>query len=209
MTQLSLDKSRTPYYFISYSRRDYYLAESLSYDLARRGIRTWLDSINLETGGDWEDQLRHAVSNSSGLILIGSRDSYGSPNVRDEWTYAFESSIPVFVVEFRRSKKPSGLKQLPSFDLSRDYESGLSEIIDFLSGERSTDRSSVLHILKKRFFPAAPDVCIIGAMLLAPFVYTAIEFPFIAIRDAANPFEALGMLLIVLSSRCHTNAPPK
>jgi hypothetical protein len=153
----------------------------------------------LEPGGDWEDQLRHAVSNSSGLILIGSRDSYGSPNVRDEWTYALKSSIPVFVAEFRRYKKPQDLEQLSSFDLSRDYESGLSEIIDFLSGEKSADRSPVLHILKKGFFPAAPDVCIVGAMLLAPFVYTAIEFPFNAIRDAADLFEALGILLVGLA----------
>jgi len=199
MSQPNPNKSRAPYYFISYSRRDYYLAESLSYDLTRKGIRTWLDSINLAPGGDWENQLRHAVSNSSGLILIGSRDSYGSPNVRDEWTYALKTNIPVFVAEFRRSKKPPVLEQFPSFDLSRDYECGLSEIIDLLSDERTADRSPILQISNKRFVPAAPDVCIIGAMLLAPFVYSAIEFPFIAIRDAADLSEALGVVLVGLA----------
>ena len=42
--------------FISYSRRDYYFAESLSFHLDAAGVTTWMDTRRLEPGGEWAGQ---------------------------------------------------------------------------------------------------------------------------------------------------------
>jgi hypothetical protein len=51
--------------FISYSRKDYYFAESLAFHLLKRGVPAWLDVKDLSPGGFWERDLqagmRHRV----------------------------------------------------------------------------------------------------------------------------------------------------
>jgi hypothetical protein len=47
--------------FISYSRQDYYLAESLSLQLASRGVSAWMDVLELQPGADWERSLFDAI----------------------------------------------------------------------------------------------------------------------------------------------------
>jgi hypothetical protein len=38
--------------FLSYSRKDYYFAESLAFHLMRQGVPVWLDVRDLEPGKD-------------------------------------------------------------------------------------------------------------------------------------------------------------
>jgi hypothetical protein len=39
--------------FISYSRKDYYFAESLAFNFVKRGIDAWLEAKDLVPGADW------------------------------------------------------------------------------------------------------------------------------------------------------------
>ena len=48
--------------FISYSRKDYYFAESLTLALIQRNVPAWLDVKDLRPGVDWEQQLESALS---------------------------------------------------------------------------------------------------------------------------------------------------
>src|SRR5215467_13976409 len=70
--------------FISYSRKDYYFAESLAFHLARFGVHVWLDVRDLEPGKDWERGLEQALDAATTVVLVASRDSMASPHVRSE-----------------------------------------------------------------------------------------------------------------------------
>ena len=70
--------------FISYSRKDFYFAESLAFHLARGGTSAWLDSNQLSPGGDWEKDLEKALNESSSVVLVGSRASSRSAYVTAE-----------------------------------------------------------------------------------------------------------------------------
>src|SRR5262245_60521378 len=89
------------YYFISYSRRDFYMAESLSQFLQKQGISYWIDNEQLEVGVDWKLDIESGIQNAGGLILITSRASLASAYVALEWAKAIEHKKPVilFIVE--------------------------------------------------------------------------------------------------------------
>ncbi len=70
--------------FISYSRKDYYFAESLTFALIQRDVAAWLDVKDLRPGVDWEQRLESAIDTASHLVLVASPDSLRSSNVAAE-----------------------------------------------------------------------------------------------------------------------------
>ena len=61
--------------FISYSRKDYYFAESLTFALIQRDVAAWLDVKDLRPGVDWEQRLESAIDTASRLVVVVSPDS--------------------------------------------------------------------------------------------------------------------------------------
>ena len=51
--------------FISYSRKDYYFAESLALHLKQRGVTVWLDVKDLDPGALWEHDLAWCESSTT------------------------------------------------------------------------------------------------------------------------------------------------
>jgi hypothetical protein len=90
--------------FISYSRKDYYFAESLTLALLERQIGAWLDVKDLRPGVDWEEPLESAIDTASCLVLIVSRDSLKSPAVAAEWRRALARGTPVVAACRSKSK---------------------------------------------------------------------------------------------------------
>ena len=79
--QASSNTTRSPgSVFISYSRKDYYFAESLTFALIQRDVAAWLDVKELRPGVDWEQRLESAIDTASHLVLVASPDSLCSPH---------------------------------------------------------------------------------------------------------------------------------
>ena len=62
-------------FFISYSRKDYYFAESLAVALIQQGVTVWLDVKDLEPGALREHGLEGALDRASGVVLVVSPES--------------------------------------------------------------------------------------------------------------------------------------
>ena len=77
-----------PAVFISYSRKDFYFAESLAFHLDREGIATWLDANHLAPGVDWAAEIDHALDEAQTVILVLTPDRIRSEYVRREWQRA-------------------------------------------------------------------------------------------------------------------------
>src|SRR5262249_4087137 len=56
--------------FISYSRKDYYFAESLTFSLIQRDVAAWLDVKDLRPGVDWEERLQSAIDVPSHVVAV-------------------------------------------------------------------------------------------------------------------------------------------
>ena len=72
--------------FISYSRKDYYFAESLAYHLRKREIPVWLDAKDLKPGVDWARDLegggkRKSITFEHGVFGLNVSGYLFSPRV--------------------------------------------------------------------------------------------------------------------------------
>ena len=84
-TEAESHRESMPVVFISYSRKDFYFAESLAFHLDREGIPTWLDANHLAPGGDWAAEIDRALDEAQALVLVLTSDSMRSEYVRREW----------------------------------------------------------------------------------------------------------------------------
>ncbi|MCO6454197.1 MAG: toll/interleukin-1 receptor domain-containing protein [Pirellulaceae bacterium] len=78
----------SPSIFISYSRRNQYLARRLALDLQRCGCRPWMDVSDIPPGNRWRDELRQAIDHSEYLFLLWSPEADQSVEVLKEFEYA-------------------------------------------------------------------------------------------------------------------------
>jgi len=107
--------------FISYSRKDYYFAESLAFHLLRSGVPAWLDVKDLKPGGDWERDLENALAAASTLLLVVSPDSTESERVRAEWQHALARGCRIIVVHFRKATPAPELQSCEAVDFRGSF----------------------------------------------------------------------------------------
>lgn len=92
--------------FLSYSRRQYYFAESLALHLQQRGIPVWFDIQQLEPGVSWQADISDGLKDAGSVTLVASRAALASPYVNREWKHAVDHGKPVFVVITERVRLP-------------------------------------------------------------------------------------------------------
>ena len=136
--------------FISYSRKDYYFAESLSHYLSRHDIPVWLDAKDLKPGVDWARDLEDALDRCPCFILVLSPDSVRSENVRQEWQRAQSQGKRIIVAEFRRARLPAELQDAEIVDFRGAFMPAFERLTTrlakgplFTGRDKQTDSTSV------------------------------------------------------------------
>ena len=120
--------------FISYSRRDYYFAESLAFHLERHGVPVWLDAKDLQPGAFWQQQLENALDNAACVVVVISADSIKRPAVRMEWERAKKQGKRIIVVLFRKAHVPEELAQCELVDFRGGFIGPLRRLAERLAG---------------------------------------------------------------------------
>ena len=77
-----------PHVFISYSRRDTALAETLEHDLNQRGILTWRDTHSIVGTQEWYESIMAGIQQCYVMLLIVTEHSEQSRWVKREALYA-------------------------------------------------------------------------------------------------------------------------
>lgn len=146
--------------FISYSRKDYYFAESLTLALIQRNVPAWLDVKDLRPGVDWEQQLESAIDTASHLVLVASPDSLCSPHVAAEWKRALARGIPVVVADLRGNKAPPELAEMPCVNFHGRFRAAVNSLVAQLNGEADN------ALAKHQLWPLPPIVGLTASLLL-------------------------------------------
>ena len=120
--------------FISYSRKDYYFAESLAFHLLRRGVPAWLDVKDLSPGGFWESDLEAALDAAACVVLVASPESVKSPNVRKEWERAKEQGKRIVVVVRRGARLAEELGNCEVVDFRGAFMPALGRFVERVGG---------------------------------------------------------------------------
>lgn len=121
--------------FLSYSRREYFFAESLALNLQHVGLSVWFDIQQLEPGIDWKADIDAGIQRSQSLTLVASRAALASPYVRAEWQAALSLGKPIYVALFEGVRLPRELRDRARIvDFRGDFDRSLRELADCLSG---------------------------------------------------------------------------
>lgn len=148
--------------FISYSRKDYYFAESLAFHLEKLGIPVWLDAKDLVPGASWQQQLENALDNAFCVVVVISIDSIKRPAVRMEWERAKKNGKRIILVLFRKARVPDELAQCEVLDFRARFMGPLRTLAEQVRGTRKQRNSG------RTWLPLPPWVALISLTLLIP-----------------------------------------
>lgn len=130
--------------FVSYSRADFYYAESVTAVINQSGgVRAWLDAENLRPGTDWAGSIDSALDKADALLLMASPAALRSPYVRAEWTRALDAGIPVHVAVVRAVSLPVKLAHCPKHDLRTRFWSRSRRLARELTSEEHGSSDTV------------------------------------------------------------------
>ena len=181
--------------FISYSRRDYYFAESLALHLLKDGVPAWLDVKDLNPGVFWERDLFGALDNACCVVIIASADSMKSPNVRQEMERAISQKKRIIIARFRGAKLPDELCQCEVVDFRGAFRPALRKLMRRLRAEPPKEGAHA----QERLFPKVPVwvAATVSFLLVPTLAYFALA-DFGSSPDTNVFIKALGIVVALI-----------
>ncbi len=181
--------------FISYSRRDYYFAESLALHLLKDGVPAWLDVKDLNPGVFWERDLFGALDRACCVVIIASADSMKSPNVRQEMERAISQKKRIIIARFRGAKLADELCHCEVVDFRGAFRPALRQLMSRLQAEPPKEEAR----RQQRLLPKLPVwvAATVGFLLVPTLAYFALA-DFGSSPDSNALMRVLGILVALV-----------
>lgn len=120
------------FYFLSYSRKDADFAKKFADNLKSKGLKIWMDQIDIPPGANWDDTIEKAINDCTEIIFLASATSVASDHVKDELSFARLKGKKIVPVIISFCELPMRLHRAQFVDISVNYENGLTQIIQLL-----------------------------------------------------------------------------
>jgi len=181
-------------YFLSYSRSDQGFALRLAADIRARGIRLWIDQLDIRPSEHWDRAIEQAVRDSRGIVVVLSPRSVASDNVADEVSFAIDSGKSVLPVMIERCKLPLRITRMQVIDATGTYEDALERCVAELRRSAEPASSQDLAAQQETNAISRADVDSIARILMQ---YIGPIAPALARREskASKTAEELGQRL--------------
>lgn len=115
--------------FVSYSRRNQYIALRLVEDLRRMGLdQIWHDQDSIPVNSLWEEKIREAISEHDRFLYLWSPEAQSSKFVQDEYRIAKAQNREIAILQVS-GQLGGGIQCI---DVTQDYEKGLRKVLDWL-----------------------------------------------------------------------------
>ncbi|MFI9011392.1 toll/interleukin-1 receptor domain-containing protein [Actinosynnema sp. NPDC053489] len=127
-----------PDVFLSYSRKQFYFAESLMLRLEDSAVSVWFDTHRIQAGVDCRESIDRGLAACASLVLVASRDAMRSPHVDHEWRAALGSGKRVYVVLFEAVELPPELEReaVAVIDMRSRFEPEVEALVELLARPR-------------------------------------------------------------------------
>lgn len=136
--------------FISYSRHDTEYVSSLVEALRKQGFEVWFDK-NIRTGTDWDDAIEEQLKTADAIVLVLSKTSVASDNVKDEISYAMGLGKQVNPIKIEECEVPMRLARKQFVDFTTmGHEAGFERLVSDLRKNLELKESS--HKISKDSF---------------------------------------------------------
>ena len=129
--------------FFSYSRADgSEFALRLATDLKEKGFNVWIDQQDIRAGLEWDKEIEKALISCDCVLFLETEKSVVSNNVLDEVYYALEQNKKVIPLIYVDSRTPFRLNRLQHIDFTRNYDKGLTQLVNELESNSTTSYQS-------------------------------------------------------------------
>jgi hypothetical protein len=119
----------SPQIFISYSHKDAESAVRLAKNLESEGYEVWLDRTDIQTGAHWDDEIVKGLNASEIFVVLLSKQSAESQNVKDEIGYAIDHDKHILPVLLEECEVPFRLRRVQYVDFTQlKFEEGIQKV---------------------------------------------------------------------------------
>jgi hypothetical protein len=151
-------------YFLSYSRTDQEFALRLAEYVRTRGVRLWVDQLDIRPSEHWDRAIERAVRDCRGLVVVLSPRSVVSDNVADEISFAIDGGKSVLPVMIERCNLPLRIARMQVIDATSNDDRALEACLAELRRTKvSLPRASSVHPAARPI--PATDVEALGQLL--------------------------------------------
>lgn len=126
-------KSNAVVTYINYSIPDAEFAKTLSQDLNKIGIQTWLAEIN-PSDVNWATGVHPALVECRQMIVVLSPLAARATDVTDAWKLYLENRKPIYVAQVQAVDVPDELRSKPRVDFSDDYKRAFRQLVQAING---------------------------------------------------------------------------
>ena len=104
--------------FISYDRNDGDFAQLMALQLEKSGIKSWVDTNELDVGTSWREEIDKGIQKSAAIIVIMSPEARKSEYVTYEWAYAWGRGMKVIPIMIKQTTLHARLQSLQYMDFT-------------------------------------------------------------------------------------------
>jgi hypothetical protein len=116
--------------FISYSRRDTEIVDSIAEAMIVAGLEIWIDRQDIQAGNTWRVQIVQGIDTCDAFVLMLSPASVASDNVRKEIDLAQDAGRTIFAVMLEPVRLPAEIRyQLAGLQFIDVQMLGLDEAV--------------------------------------------------------------------------------
>lgn len=142
--------------FISYSRADLDYIATLVDALREKGANVWFDK-NIRTGEQWDNTLEEQIKAADVFLIVMSKTSVASNNVKDEMSYAKSLGKIISPILIEPCEVPMRLARHQYVDFTQDFDWAVNKLMEDLdsaeieipgatSNQKTTSNSSRVPI---------------------------------------------------------------
>ena len=131
--------------FFCYARENQDFALQLAEHLKKRGVPIWLDQWDIPPEADWDKTIDTALHDCAHLLIVLSRVSVESREVRGELRTALDLGKPVLPVLHEHCEIPRQLRVVQFVDFTNrqpDDEDALNQLVRVCTGEAAAPGAS-------------------------------------------------------------------
>ena len=122
------------YIFVSHSSRDGDSVRQLVDHLESAGVRCWVSYRDIPPGADWAETIYDAIEGSRGMLLVLSRQSNNSRQIRNELDIATNLKKTIVPVKLQDIELSKGIRYFTNSHQWLDATGGWKEIFPRLLG---------------------------------------------------------------------------
>lgn len=120
--------------FLSYSRADLDYIATLVDALREKGADVWFDK-NIRTGEQWDNILEEQIKAADVFLIVMSKTSVASNNVKDEMSYAKSLGKIISPILIETCEVPMRLARYQYIDFTQDFNWAVSKLMEDLDAE--------------------------------------------------------------------------